>query len=81
MENWKEDQFVKNWFELLGNERTIRNYKEEFPKFLKYAKAQTPYKTPTQIIQSRLEHLTTQDLIKRRYWETQAGNARAIFSN
>jgi site-specific recombinase XerD len=62
---------VKNWFELLGNQRTIKNYSEEFPKFLKYIDAQTPYKTPSQIIESRLEHLTTQDLLKRRYWENQ----------
>jgi site-specific recombinase XerD len=70
-ESWKEDKFVKNWFELLGNKRTIENYSGEFPKFLKYIQAQTPYKTPSQIIQSRLEHLTTQDLLKRRYWENQ----------
>ena len=47
-ETWKEDKFVKNWFELLGNKRTIQNYSEEFPKFLKYIQAQTPYKTPSQ---------------------------------
>lgn len=70
-ESWKEDKFVKNWFELLGNKRTIQNYSEEFPKFLKYIEAQTPYKTPSQIIESRLEHLTTQNLLKRRYWENQ----------
>jgi hypothetical protein len=58
MENWKEDKLVKNWFELLGNERTIRNYSEGFLKFLKYVRTQTPYKTPSQIIESRLEHLT-----------------------
>ena len=70
-ESWKEDKFVKNWFELLGNKRTIQNYSGDFPKFLKYIEAQTPYKTPSQIIESRLEHLTTQDLLKRRYWENQ----------
>jgi hypothetical protein len=51
-ETWKEDKFVKNWFELLGNKRTINNYSREFPKFLKYIEAQTPYKTPSQIIES-----------------------------
>jgi hypothetical protein len=69
MDNWKNDKYVKNWFELLGNERTIKNYSGDFPKFLKYVKAQTPYITPTEIIESRLEHLTSQDIIKRRYWE------------
>jgi len=51
-ETWKEDKFVKNWFELLGNKRTIQNYSGEFPKFLKYIEAQTPYKTPSQIIEN-----------------------------
>jgi len=69
MNNWQEDKYVKNWFELLGNERTIKNYSVDFPKFLEYVKAQTTYTTPTEIIESRLEHLTSQDLIKRRYWE------------
>lgn len=69
MDNWKNDKYVKNWFQLLGNERTIKNYSGDFPKFLKYVKAQTPYETPTEIIDSRLEHLTSQDIIKRRYWE------------
>jgi hypothetical protein len=69
MENWIEDKYVKNWFQLLGNARTIKNYSVDFPKFLEYVAAQTPYKTPTEIIKSRLEHLTSQDIIKRRYWE------------
>ena len=34
-------------------------------------KAQTEFKTPTEIIDSRLQHLTTTDLKKRRYWEMQ----------
>lgn len=66
MENWQEDKYVKNWFELLGNERTIRNYTNDFPKFLAFVK-----QTPTEIIDSRLEQLTTNDLLKRRFWEQQ----------
>ena len=69
MEDWENDKYVKNWFALLGNERTINNYRGDFPKFLKYIAAHTEYKTPSAIIESRLEHLTSQDLIKRRFWE------------
>ena len=59
MEDWENDKYVKNWFALLGNERTIKNYSGDFPKFLKYIAAHTEYKTPTAIINSRLEHLTS----------------------
>jgi integrase len=70
-ENWIDDKYVKNWFELLGNERTIKNYKNDFPKFLTFIQETTPYKTPTEIINSRLENLTANDLMKRRFWEQQ----------
>jgi hypothetical protein len=72
MENWQNDKYVQNWFELLGNERTIKNYSNDFPKFLDYIAETTEYKTPTEIINSRLEHLTTKDLLKRRFWEQQS---------
>lgn len=68
---WTNDKYVQNWFELLGNERTIKNYKNDFPKFLAFIQETTEYKTPTEIINSRLEQLTTNDLIKRHYWEQQ----------
>jgi site-specific recombinase XerD len=70
-QSWVNDKYVKNWFELLGNERTIANYRNEFPIFLEYVKAQTEFKTPSEFIDSRLQHLTTTDLKKRRYWEMQ----------
>ncbi|MCW4018067.1 MAG: tyrosine-type recombinase/integrase [Candidatus Bathyarchaeota archaeon] len=69
--DWTSDKYVQNWFELLGNERTIKNYKNDFPKFLAYIQENTEYKTPTEIINSRLQQLTTQDLLKRRFWEQQ----------
>jgi site-specific recombinase XerD len=69
--DWTSDKYVQNWFELLGNERTIKNYKNDFPKFLVYIQENTEYKTPTEIINSRLQQLTTQDLLKRRFWEQQ----------
>ena len=64
--SWLNDKYVKNWLENLKSERTVSNYKERFPKFLEWIK-----RTPTEIIKSRLEHLTTQDLAKRRFWEKQ----------
>ena len=68
---WLTDKCVKNWFELIGNERTISNYSHDFPKFLTWAYENTPYKSPSEIIQSRIENLTSQDMIKRRFWEQQ----------
>jgi hypothetical protein len=74
--DWQNDKYVKNWMELLGNERTEENYKRDFPKFLEWIAADngdgqpnTPYRTPTDIIDSRLQHLTTVDIVKRQYWE------------
>jgi hypothetical protein len=32
--DWKNDKCVKNWFELLGNPRTMENYNHDFPNFL-----------------------------------------------
>jgi site-specific recombinase XerD len=69
--NWKDDKCVKNWFELIGNERTISNYSHDFPKFLAWAYENTPYKSPSEIIQSRIKSLTSTDMVKRRYWEQQ----------
>ncbi len=63
---WLNDKHVKNRFEQIKSERTIKNYTERFPEFLEWCK-----KRPTQIIESRLEHLTTTDLAKRRHWEIQ----------
>lgn len=57
--NWKDDKCVKNWFELIGNERTISNYSHDFPKFLAWAYENTPYKSPSEIIQSRIKSLTS----------------------
>lgn len=31
---WKNDNAVKEWFTKIGNKRTIKNYSNEFPKFL-----------------------------------------------
>jgi len=62
--SWLEDKYAKNWFDQIGNERTQRNYLRTFPKFLEFTN-----KTPTEIIQSRLEHLISTNIGKRQYWE------------
>ena len=64
--SWLNDKYVRNWLENLKSERTVENYKERFPRFLEWVQ-----KTPSEIIKSRLEHLTSQDLSKRRHWEQQ----------
>jgi site-specific recombinase XerD len=68
--DWTEDPKVKEWFELLNNERTIKNYRNEFPKFLEFVQKTTDYKTPSQIVQSRMEQLRSMDMNEKRYWET-----------
>jgi hypothetical protein len=54
LENWTKDPKVVEWFELLNNERTIKNYRNEFPRFLEFVQKTTEYKTPSQIVQSRM---------------------------
>jgi integrase len=70
-EDWKNDPYVKNWFELVNTERTLENYTRDFPKFLAFVHLTTEFKkpTPTQIIESRIEHLRSQDMNVRRFWE------------
>jgi site-specific recombinase XerD len=69
-DTWLKDAKVKEWFALIGNERTIQNYTWEFPKFLEFVKANTEYKTPSQIIESRIEQLTSKDMNVKRIWES-----------
>jgi len=70
LENWTEDPKVVEWFTLIANERTIRNYKWEFPKFLKFVQETTSYKSPSQIVESRMEQLRSLDMNEKRFWET-----------
>lgn len=67
---WLKDPKVVEWFALLNNARTVKNYRNEFPKFLEFVQKTTEYKTPSQIIQSRIEHLRSLDMNVKRYWET-----------
>ena len=64
MENWQNDKAVQKWFKQVGKERTIKNYKREFPQFLEFVNVE-----PSEIIQQRLEQLATTDNQKRHYWD------------
>jgi integrase len=66
---WLNDACVKKWFEIVNDKRTIENYTREFPYFLDFVKANTEYKTPSQIIESRIQHLKSDDMNVRRFWE------------
>ena len=66
---WENDPKVVEWLDLINTERTVTNYKREFPYFLEFVQSTTEYKTPSQIIESRIEHLRSRDMNVRRYWE------------
>jgi len=68
-EEWKKDSYVKEWLKLINTERTVENYLREFPYFLEFVQQTTQYKTPTEIIQSRIQHLKSDNMNVRRFWE------------
>ncbi len=68
-EEWLNDPKVTEWLDLINTERTVENYKREFPYFLEFVQTTTDYKTPTEIIESRIEHLRSNDMNVRRFWE------------
>jgi site-specific recombinase XerD len=69
--DWKNDPYIKKWFEIVNTERTLENYRRDFPKFLEFVHLTTEFKnpTPTQIIESRIQHLKSDDMNVRRFWE------------
>lgn len=69
MTNWEQDPQVKKWFELIGNARTVENYAREFPKYLDFVRETTKYKTPSQIIDARIEQTASKDMNERRQFE------------
>jgi site-specific recombinase XerD len=73
---WLEDSTVQHWFKKVGNERTIKNYSWDFPKFLEFAKME-----PKDIIQQRLEQLATTDPQKRRFWEDNYVEYKHVLEN
>jgi hypothetical protein len=69
-EDWLNDPIITEWFTIIKNPRTQENYRREFPYFLEFVKANTEYKTPSQIIESRIEQLRSPDMNVKRYWES-----------
>jgi integrase len=69
MTNWEQDPKVKKWFELIGNSRTVENYSREFPKYFDFVRETTKYKTPSQIIDARIEQTASKDMNERRQFE------------
>lgn len=63
------DPYVVEWLKKINTPRTVINYKRVFPYFMKYAQDNTPYKTPTEIIESRKAQEKSDDMAERRYWE------------
>jgi hypothetical protein len=67
---WKQDPVIVEWFEIVTNKRTQDNYRREFPYFLEFVQNTAEYKTPSQIIESRIQQLKSDDMNVKRYWET-----------
>ncbi len=67
---WLNDPIIEEWFTIIKNKRTTENYKREFPYFLEFVQQNTEYKTPSQIIQSRIQQLKSDDMNEKRFWET-----------
>jgi hypothetical protein len=73
---WLNDSTVKQWFKMIENERTIKNYTWEFPKFLEFIQMQ-----PKNMVQQRLDQLATNDPIKRRFFEDQYVGYKHLLEN
>jgi site-specific recombinase XerD len=69
-DSWLNDPIIKEWFTILTNKRTQENYKREMPYFLEFVRETTEYKTPTQIIESRIQQQKSDDMNEKRFWET-----------
>jgi site-specific recombinase XerD len=63
------DKAVSEWFKSVGNERTVSNYRNDFPKFLKFVREHTTFKTPSEIIEARRKDLQSQDPKTQRRFE------------
>lgn len=67
--SWLNDKCVKQWLNMIHSERTKENYRREFPLYLEFVQKTTEYKTPSQIIESRIEQLTSKDMNVKRTFE------------
>jgi hypothetical protein len=76
MENgWKESETVRYWLQGIG-ESTKEHYLDDFPKFLKFTAMQ-----PDQIIESRMEDLTSQNPKVRFSWEQKVLEYKTYLEN
>jgi site-specific recombinase XerD/uncharacterized coiled-coil protein SlyX len=66
---WLEDKAVKQWFSIITNRLTVINYQREFPKFLEFVQKTTPYKTPSEVITTRLKQKRSLDQNEQRFFE------------
>jgi len=66
---WKNDSAIVEWFTKIGNKRTIKNYSNEFPKFLEFVKANSQYKTRSEILDARRKQVRSEDVKERRVFE------------
>jgi len=69
-QEWENDKVIVEWFEIVKNARTQENYLREFPIFFDFVKANTEYKTPSQIIESRAKQEKSDNMAEKRFWET-----------
>jgi site-specific recombinase XerD len=63
------DKAVSEWFKSIGNKRTISNYRNDFPKFLKFVREHSSFKTPSEIIEQRRKDLQSKDPKTQRRFE------------
>ena len=63
------DKAVLEWFKSVNNERTVYNYRADFPNFLRYTRENTEFKTPSEIIEARRKDLQSNDTKTQRRFE------------
>jgi len=68
-QEWKTDKAVQEWFTMIGNKRTIKNYSNEFPKFLEFVKERSEYKTASEILDARRKQVRSEDTKEQRIFE------------
>jgi site-specific recombinase XerD len=68
-DSWLNDPIITKWFTIVKNKRTQENYRREFPYYLEFVQENTEFKTPSQIIESRIQQLKSDDMNIKRYWE------------
>lgn len=63
------DKAVREWLKSVGNERTVANYRNDFPKYLRFVRENTDFKSPSEIIEQRRKDLRSKDPKTQRRFE------------